>query len=131
AIYSSTASVLATALLTTSDIADARSSDVVMNPVKTLPTTSEGTTLSSANLPTPLLTESAIETTSDTDAWKPLPMPIALEIIDARSSDVVLNPVKALDAASDMVGVSDSVLSPLYTLVARSEGATASERKLK
>src|SRR2546425_1202939 len=86
-------------LFTTSEIVDARFSDVVLTPVKTLPTASEGATLSSASLPTPLLTESAIETTSDWDTSKPLPMPIALEIIDARSSDVVLNPVKALDAA--------------------------------
>src|SRR3989449_6344901 len=116
-------------LFTTSEIVDARFSDVVLTPVKTLPTASEGATLSSASLPTPLLTESAIETTSDWEARKPLPT--ASEIVDARFSDVVLNPVKTLDAASDMVGVSDSVLSALYTLPARSEGATASERKLK
>src|SRR5438132_3822704 len=60
-----------TPLVTTSEIADARFSDVALNPVKTLPTTSEGTTLSSGNFPAPLLTESAIEATTVTDVNMP------------------------------------------------------------
>src|SRR5881397_3711901 len=131
AIETTTDMDLATPLVTTPEIADARLSDVVLNPVKTLsaasetlgvsesvlnpvktlPMTSEGTTLRSGNFPAPLLTEAAIA--------------------EARSSDVVLNPVKTLSAASETLGVSESVLNPSKTRVARSEGATASERKLK
>src|SRR5207245_11536423 len=90
----------------TSDIASASVSDVVLipvkameaasemvgasasvlNPVKTLPRTSEGTTLSSGNFPAPLLTESAID--------------------EARFSDVLLNLVMALASVSDIADVS-------------------------
>src|SRR3989454_221492 len=135
---------LAGPLFTTSEIVDARFSDVVLNPVKTLDaasdmmgvsdsvlnplkalaTASEGTRLSSGNFPAPLLTESAIETTSDRDLAAPLPT--TSEIVDARFSDVVLNPVKTLDAASDMMGVSDSVLNPLKALATASEGTRLS-----
>src|SRR5439155_1654797 len=88
-----------TPLFTTPEIADARLSDVVLNPVKSLPTTSEGTTLSSGNFPAPFLTESAIETTSDRDFATPLFT--TPEIADARLSDVVLNPVKSLPTTSE------------------------------
>src|SRR5207245_10524958 len=81
------------------------------DPVKTLPRTSEGTTLSSGNFPAPFLTESAIETTTDRDLATPLFT--TSEIIDARFSDVVLNPVKALDAASEMVGASAAERTPV------------------
>src|SRR5213594_4963296 len=111
-------------LVTTSEIADERSSDVVLNPVKTLPTTSEGTTLNSGNFPAPLFSETAIETTSDMDFAAPLVT--TSEIADERSHDVVLNPVKTLDAASEMVGVSASVLNPVKTLPMTSEGTTLS-----
>src|SRR5437867_211048 len=112
----------ATPLFTTPEIADARLSDVVLNPVKSLPTTSEGTTLSSGNFPAPFLTESAIETTSDMDLATPLFT--TPEIADARLSDVVLNPVKTLSAASETLGVSESVLNPVKTLPMTSEGTT-------
>src|SRR5437867_3191508 len=111
-----------TPLFTTPEIADARLSDVVLNPVKSLPTTSEGTTLSSGNFPAPFLTESAIETTSDMDLATPLFT--TPEIADARLSDVVLNPVKTLSAASETLGVSESVLNPVKTLPTTSEGTT-------
>src|SRR5438128_1078503 len=93
-------------LVTTSEIADARFSDEALNPVKTLPTTSEGTTLRSGNFPAPLLSETAIETTSDMDFAAPLVT--TSEIVDPRFSDEALNPVKTLDATSDTVGVSES-----------------------
>src|SRR5438093_728068 len=90
---------LATPLFTTPEIADARLSDVVLNPVKSLPTTSEGTTLCSGNFPASFLIESAIETTSDRDFATPLFT--TPEIADARLSDVVLNPVKTLPTTSE------------------------------
>src|SRR5438128_9037600 len=93
-------------LVTTSEIVDPRSSDEALNPVKTLPTTSEGTTLRSGNFPAPLLSETAIETTSDMDFAAPLVT--TSEIVDPRFSDEALNPVKTLDATSDTVGVSKS-----------------------
>src|SRR5437870_87300 len=86
-------------LVTTSEIVDPRFSDVVLNPVKALPTTSEGTTLRSGNFPAPLLSETAIETTSDMDFAAPLVT--TSEIVDPRFSDVVLNPVKALPTTSE------------------------------
>src|SRR5205807_1258300 len=111
-------------LVTTSEIVDPRSSDVVLNPVKALPTTSEGTTLRSGNFPAPLLRQTAIEATSDMDFAAPLAT--TSEIAEARLSDVVLNPVKTLDAASDTVGASASVLNPVKTLPTTSEGTTLS-----
>src|SRR2546428_531420 len=114
----------ASPLVTTSEIVDPRFSDVVLNPVKALPTMSEGTTLSSGNFPPPLLSETAIETTSDMDFAAPLAT--TSEIAEARLSDVVLNAVKTLDAASDTVGASASVLNPVKTLPTTSEGTTLS-----
>src|SRR5207245_11149708 len=60
------------ALATLSDIADTEFSEITRAPVKTLPRTSEGTLLSSGNFPAPFLTESAIETTTDRDIATPL-----------------------------------------------------------
>src|SRR2546427_12630903 len=60
------------ALTPLSDSADNEFSEIARAPVKTLPRTSEGTTLSSGNFPAPLLTESAIETTTDRDIATPL-----------------------------------------------------------
>src|SRR2546427_3748704 len=102
------------ALTPLSDTADNEFSEIARAPVKTLPRTSEGTTLSSGNFPAPFLTESAIETTTDRDLATPLFT--TSEIVDARSSDVVLNPVKALDTASDRTPASASVLKPAMTL---------------
>src|SRR5439155_639928 len=107
-------------LVTTSEIVDPRFSDVALNPVKALATKSEGTTLRSGNFPAPLLSETAIETTSDMDFAAPLLT--TSEIVDPRFSDVALNPVKALDATSDTVGASASVLNPVKTLPTTSEG---------
>src|SRR3989442_2104968 len=113
-----------TRLVTMSDIVDTRFSDLARSPVKALPTMSEGTTLRSGNFPAPLLSETAIETTSDMDFAAPLAT--TSEIAEARLSDVVLNPVKALDAASDTVGASASVLNPVKTLPTTSEATTLS-----
>src|SRR5438309_999317 len=84
--------------VTLSDIADTEFSEIARPPVKTLPMTSEGTTFTCANFPAPLLSETAIETTSDKDLVAPLVT--TPEIVD-RSSDVVLNPVKTLPTTSE------------------------------
>src|SRR5438309_2525062 len=78
----------------------------VLNPEKTLPRTSEGTTLSSGNFPAPLLTEAAIA--------------------EARFSDVLLNPVKALATLSDNADTefSEITRAPVKTLPRTSEGTT-------
>src|SRR5438309_7593829 len=80
----------------------------VLNPEKTLPRTSEGTTLSSGNFPAPLLTEAAIA--------------------EARFSDVLLNPVKALATLSDNADteLSEIARAPVKTLPRTSEGTTLS-----
>src|SRR3989441_8711138 len=54
-------------LVRLTDITDTKLSEIERAPVKTMPTTSEGTRLTCANFPAPLLTESVIETTSDRD----------------------------------------------------------------
>src|SRR3989442_998383 len=101
-------------LVTLSDITATELSEMERAPVKTLPTTSEGTRLPSGNFPTPLLTESAIETTSDRDFTRPLFTTSA--IVDARSSDVVLNPVKTLPTASEGTRLSnDNLPTPMLT----------------
>src|SRR2546428_159358 len=87
------------ALATPSDIADPGLSEVVLAPVKALPRMSEGTMLASGNLPAPLLSETVIGTTSDRDFVRPLAT--TSEIVDARFSDVVLTPVKALPRVSE------------------------------
>src|SRR5438105_142526 len=115
-------------LLTEAAIAEARLSDVVLNPVKTLsaasetlgvsesvlnsvmtlPTTSEGTTLRSGNFAAPFLTEAAIA--------------------EARFSDVLRNPVKALITLSDIADTefSEIARAPVKTLPATSEGTRLS-----
>src|SRR3989454_7629373 len=103
-------------------MAAAAISGVVLVKMKSLATASEVLTVSSWNFPTPFLTESAIETTSDRDFATPLFT--TPEIADARLSDVVLNPVKTLSAASETLGVSESVLNPVKTLPMTSEGTT-------
>src|SRR3989475_4326322 len=101
---------------------------MALTPVKTLPTTSEGTRLSSASLPAPLLTESVIETTSDRGFTRPLFT--TSEIVDARFSDVALNPVKTLDAASEMVGVSERERTPWKSLAIASDNVGLSASPL-
>src|SRR5207247_8884716 len=108
----------------TPEIADARLSDVVLNPVKTLsaasetlgvsesvlnpvktlPMTSEGTTLRSGNFPAPLLTEAAIA--------------------EARFSDVVRNPVKTLTKASDTPDTAESEIARVIGRAPTTERAT-------
>src|SRR3989449_3231001 len=79
-----------------SEIVDARSSDVLLNPLKTLPAASEIGGASKMDLPTSLFIVSVI----------------AAE----RSSDVLLNPVKARATVSPIVGDSASALTaPLLT----------------
>src|SRR3989475_11898678 len=97
-------------LVTTSESVDPRFSEMVLTPVKALPTTSEGTTLRSGNFPAPLLSETAIETTSDMDFAAPLVT--TSEIVDPRFSDVVLNPVKTLETTSEAAAVSRGDLTP-------------------
>src|SRR5437867_2111107 len=91
-----------------SDTADTESSEIARAPVKTLLATSEGTRVSSGNFPTSFLTEAAIA--------------------EARFCDVLLIPVKTLDAASDKVGVSESVLNPVKTLPMTSAATRLSSR---
>src|SRR5437867_2538694 len=115
-------------LLTEAAIADARLSDVVLNPVKTLSaasetlgvsesvlnpvmtllTTSDGTRVSSGNFPASFLTEAAIA--------------------EARFCDVLRNPVKALSRASDTADTESSEIAraPVKTLLATSEGTRVS-----
>src|SRR5207247_10526038 len=115
-------------LLTEAAIADARLSDVVLEPVKalsaasetlgvsesvlnpvmTLPTTSDGTTLRSGNFAAPFLTEAAIA--------------------EARFSDVLRNPVKALITLSDTADTESSEIAraPVQTLLATSAGTRGS-----
>src|SRR2546428_13758212 len=111
-----------------SDIIDARFSDLARAPLKPLPTTSEGTRLTCANFPAPLLTESVIETTSDRDFATPLRT--TSEIVDARLSDVVLNPEKSLDAASEMVGASERDRNPAKSLARMGEGTRRARGKI-
>src|SRR3989442_2385724 len=157
--------------VTVSDIVPPRSSDGFLNAERILVKVSEGATASEkiavafllcstrsdisetrfSEMPLAtlksLLAASEIGGASDRDFTRPLFT--TSEIVDARSSDVVLNPVNRLDAASEMVGVSakarnplktlataseiaglsDDALNPLKPLAERSEGATASERK--
>src|SRR5207245_8697379 len=116
-------------LITLSDTADAEFSEIARAPVKTLPTTSEGTRLNSGNFPAPLLIESAIETTSDRDLATPLFT--TSEIVDERSSDVLLNPVKTLDAASEMVRVSAIERpAPVKNLAIASDTVRSEERRV-
>src|SRR2546428_9663499 len=81
-------------LVTLSDTADNEFSEIARAPMKTLPTTSEGTTVSSGNFAVALPIESAIETTSDRGFGTPLVT--TSEIADPRPSDVVLNPVMTM-----------------------------------
>src|SRR2546428_609513 len=106
-------------LVTLSDIEDTEFSEIARAPEKTLPRTSEGTRVSSGNFAVALPIESAIETTSDRDLATPLFT--TSEIADARLSDVVLNPVKTLDATSDTVGVSASERTPVKSLAIASD----------
>src|SRR2546430_8613197 len=78
----------------------------VLNPEKTLPRTSEGTTLSSGNFPAPLLTEAAIA--------------------EPTFSDLLLNPVKTLATLSDNADteLSEIARAPVKTLPTTSEGTT-------
>src|SRR5438445_10276385 len=92
-------------LVTLSDITDTELSEIERAPLKTLPTTSEGTRLTCANFPAPLLIESVIETTSDRDF--PAPLRTTSEIVDARIYNVVLNLVQTLLDAPETVGVAD------------------------
>src|SRR2546425_566204 len=106
-------------LVRLSDITDTELSEIERAPLKTLPTTSEGTRLTCANFPAPLLTESVIETTSERDFATPFVT--TSEIVDARFSDVVLNPVKTLAAASEVAGVSDRELTACMLIAIATE----------
>src|SRR5207249_2187745 len=83
-------------------------SESVLNPVMTLPTTSDGTTLRSGNFAAPFLTEAAIA--------------------EARFCDVLRNPVKTLSRASDTADTESSEIAraPVKTLLATSEGTRVS-----
>src|SRR3989442_2107122 len=89
-------------LVTLSDIADTELSDTARAPVKTLPTTSEGTMLSSENFPAPLLIVSDIAARlSDSDFTTPLFT--TSDIADNELSETPLAPLKALADESEMV----------------------------
>src|SRR2546425_227069 len=96
---------------TRSDISEARFSEIPLAPLKSL------------------ATASAMVGVSVNDLNRTVCASCGVGV--ARSADVVLNPVKSLATASEIAGLSDDALNPLKTLPARSEGATASERKLK
>src|SRR5207245_8901363 len=81
-------------------------------------------TLSIGNCSAAFRRETAMETISDSDFATPS-VP-AFDGALPMFSDVALNPVKTLDAASEMVGVSASVLNPVKTLPRTSEGTTLS-----
>src|SRR5438552_3006035 len=84
-----------------SEIVDARSSDVLLNPLKTLPAASVIGGASEMALPSTLL--------------------IVSEIAPERVSDVLLSPVKSLLTASDRGGASGNPLRPLKSLPRASE----------
>src|SRR2546428_193199 len=86
-------------LVTLSDITESRSSAIERAPLKTLPTTSEGTRLSCANFPAPLLTESVIESFSVRDFAPPLVT--TPEITHARFSEMDRAPLKTLPTTSE------------------------------
>ena len=120
----------------------ARLSGMLLNPVKILFTTSENEGTSKIDLPADLLVESKIVGTSKIDL--PADLLIESKIVD-RSADDPLNPwkslvalsrrtnekssgifrrpVKSLESASDIVGVSAGNLDPPKPLAKASEGA--------
>src|SRR3989449_475889 len=106
-------------LVTLSDTADNEFSEIARAPMKTLPTTSEGTRVSSGNFAVALPIESAIETTSDRDFATPLVT--TSEIADPRPSDVVLNPVKTLARTSETTTVSKIERTPVKSLAIASD----------
>src|SRR2546425_3992895 len=99
-------------LVRLSDITDTELSEIERAPVKTLPTTSEGTRLTCANFPAPLLMLSVNAAT--------------------RLSDVLRNPVKALVTLSDTTDteLSEMTRAPVKTLPTTSEGTRLSSASL-
>src|SRR5207245_10703252 len=91
---------------TLSDIADTKFSEIPLPPLKTLPTTSEGTTFTCGNFPAPLLTEAANA--------------------EARLSDVLRNPWNNSVTLSDIADTefSEIARAPVKTLPMTSEGTT-------
>src|SRR5438132_9929550 len=87
-------------LPTVSDIREARFSEIPLAPLKTLATESAtvGLSVSVLNPAKSLPATSEVEMTSDRELARPLFT--ASAIVDARFYDVLLNPVKAVDAAS-------------------------------
>src|SRR5437899_3999062 len=82
----------------------------VLNPAKTLPRTSEGTTLSSGNFPAPLLIESAIAATRLSDVLR-LPvkaLDTLSETADTELLEMARAPVKALQTMSDATRLSSA-----------------------
>src|SRR3989454_8633896 len=94
---------LAAPLVTTSEIADPRFSDIALNPVKTLPATSEGTTLRSGNFPAPLLMLSLnAEATLSAVLRNAVKVLVTLsDTADAEFSEIARAPVKTLPMTSE------------------------------
>src|SRR3989442_8781562 len=98
----------------------------VLNPVKTLLTTSEIGGASDRNLPADLLMLSVIAARlSDSDFTTPLFT--TSDIADTELSAMPLAPLKALDEASDTVGLSASPLTLVRSLLTTSEIGRATD----
>ena len=115
-----------TPLFTTSAIADARFSDVLLKPAKTLVAASDtvGDSASPLNPVKSLLAASERAGVSERNLPADLLM---LSVMPARLSDMLLNPVKTLLATSDIVGDSANPLDPVKSLLTTSEGTTLSD----
>src|SRR2546428_4857706 len=83
-------------------------SDDALNPLKTVVARSEGATASERKLKVPLLTVSDIREAKFSDRDLATPLFMTADIVDARASALGLNPVAALDVASEMGGGSAS-----------------------
>src|SRR2546426_524620 len=117
-------------LLMLSKIDEVRSSDVALNPVKTLESASDtvGDSVSALNPVNNLSATSERGEVSERNF--PASLLMLSKIDEARPSDVALKPVKTLSRASDIAGVSASALKPVKTLESASERGGVSESAL-
>src|SRR3989442_11725978 len=77
------------------------SSEIPLPPLKTLPTTSEGTTLSRGNFPAPLFTEAVIAETRLSDRDFTTPLFTIPAISEEMFSEIPLPPLKTLPTTSE------------------------------
>src|SRR3989442_2611518 len=113
-----------TPLFTMSAISEEMFSEIPLPPLKTLPTTSEGTRLASGNFPAPFLTEAVIADTGLSDRDLRTPLPTISAIAETRLSDVLRNPWNTLVRLSDITDteLSEIERAPVKTLPTTSEG---------